>query len=222
MVRDGQQEVTKNPISLLLAEGGTDEIFYKRIKSDLLDDCRCTVENLQGLYNINVKVIDRVVDYLRQHKDEKIRVYCCLDRESRYGTPPGFDLKRIKRYIKDENTKSVLGVNVIKATQQIESWFFYDIEGIYRFLKVPRTQRNPTAFKPPERFGYKNLQRLFERYNKTYTKGKSAKNFINHLNIEKIVSNCKELNEGIALIQSQATDLTNHLFPAKTYKGAGA
>jgi hypothetical protein len=81
MVRDDQQEITKNPISLLLVEGDTDEIFYKRIKSDLLADCRCTVENLQGLYNINVKVIDRVVDYLRKHKDEKIRVYCCLDRE---------------------------------------------------------------------------------------------------------------------------------------------
>lgn len=111
-----------------------------------------------------------------------------------------------------------LSVNLIKATQQIESWFFYDIEGIYIYLKVPKSQRKRNAYQPPERFGYRDLQRLFEKYGKTYMKGKRAESFINKLDIEKIVCNCKELREGIQLIQSQAGDLTNHLFPEKKPK----
>ena len=141
--------------------------------------------------------------------------YCCFDRESRYGEVPGFDIKKIKKYVNDAKLKSVLSIDLITATQQIESWFFYDIEGIYVYLKVPKSHRRLNAFRPPEKFDYRDLQRLFERYGKTYMKGKRAESFINKLDIKKIVCNCKELREGIQLIQSQAEDLTNHLFPEK-------
>jgi len=218
MVKEGQRDAEKRPVSLLLVEGDTDEIFYERIKAAFLTGLRSIVRNLEGLYNINTKVIDRIVDYLQQHKDEKIRVYCCLDRESRYGTPPGFELKTIKKYIRDENIESVLSINAIIATKQIESWFLYDIEGIYRFLRVPKTQRNSRAFKPPGKFGYKDLQGLFERYGKTYSKGRRSSNFIDHLNIKKIASDCKDLRKGIALIQSQAYKQTNYLFPKRKRK----
>ncbi len=211
----GQSKSEKQPVSLLLVEGDTDEVFYKRIKKLCLGGCRSIVKNLEGLYNINAKVVDSIGTYVRQHKDESIRVYCCFDRESRYGEVPEFNIKRVKKYLKDEDLNRTLSINVITATLHIESWFFYDIEGIYEFLRASKSQRKPNVFKPPEKFGYKDLQKLFERYEKTYTKGKRAGNFINHLNIEKIVSNCKELHEGIELIQSQANNLTNHLFPAK-------
>lgn len=219
MVKEDPQNVTKKPVSLLLVEGDTDMLFYKRIKNASLKECRTTIRNLGGLYNINKKAINGIVNYVKQHRDEVIRVYCCLDRDSRYREITEFDIKKVKKYITDEKIKSVLSIDLIKATQQIESWFFHDIEGINQFLKVPRAQRNLSAFKPPEKFGYKDLQRLFERYGKTYNKGEKAANFINHLNIEKMVSKCKELREGIKLIQSQADDLTNHLFPTRKRMG---
>lgn len=222
MAKEDQANLSKKPISLLLVEGETDELFYKRIKNEYFTGSRVTTQNLYGLFNINKKIINRIVEYSKRHEDERIRVYCCLDRESRDDKVPEFDIKKITKYVKDENIRKILSINSIIATQQIESWFLYDIDGIYKFLKVPVSKRNPKSFQPPERFGYKRLQRLFERYNRTYTKGKKAENFINHLNINKISSKCKELRDGIALIRSQATDLTNNLFPAKTYKGAGA
>jgi len=215
MVREVQANLTKKPISLLLVEGDTDMLFYKRIKDNFIKECRVTIRNLQGIYNINKKVINSIVDYVQLHKDEKIRVYCCLDRDSRYGQVPEFDIKKIRKYVKDENIRTILSINLIIATQQIESWFLYDIEGIYEYIKVPISQRNPKAFRPPEKYGYRHLQRLFERYGKTYTKGKKAGNFINHLDTDKIVSNCKELRQGIKLIQSQTEDLTNHIFLAR-------
>jgi len=215
MSQEDGKEVIKRPVSLLLAEGSTDEIFYKKVIISHLMDCRTTIRNLHGLRNINAKVIDQIVGYIQKHRDEVIRVYCCLDRESRYGQVPGFDIKKIKKYIQDENLNSVLSIDLIRATQQIESWFFYDIEGIYVYIRVPKSQRKLNAFRPPEKFGYRDLQRLFERYEKTYSKGKRVESFINKLDIKKIVCNCKELREGIHLIQFQAGDLTNHLFPEK-------
>lgn len=191
-------------MSLLLVEGRTEVVFYKRIQDTLLRSCRSTIRDLEGLYNIDKKIISHIVDYAGIHEDEKIRVYCCLDRESRYGEVPEFNLEKIRKYIEDKQIENVLSIDLIKATQQIESWFLYDIEGIYTFLKVPTATRKPNAYKPPERFGSKDLQHLFERYNKIYSKGKRCENFINHLDIEKIVRECRELREGIKLIKSQA------------------
>jgi hypothetical protein len=151
------------------------------------------------------------VDYAGNHEDEKIRVYCCLDRESRYGEVPGLNIGGIRRHIKDAQIINVLSVDLIRATQQIESWFLYDIENIYGFLKVPKPVRNPRAYKPPEGFGYKDLQRLFERHGRSYSKGKDGENFINHLDIEKIARGCKELRDGVELIRAQAIDFKSHL-----------
>ena len=216
MGRKARTEVSKRPICLLLVEGDTEVSFYGRIKSHLLGECRVTIRNLEGLHNINAKIIEEIVNYTQRHGDERIKVYCCLDREARYGEIPGFDIKRVKKYIKNERIRVVLSIDAIRATRQVESWFFYDIEGIYEFLRVPKAKRNLRTFRPPEKFGYKDLQKLFERYGKTYTKGRRAENFINHLDIKKIASNCRELNDRIELIKSQANDLTNHLSRGKT------
>jgi len=212
MDKEDQPKITREPVSLLLVEGATDEIFFRRVKALYLADCRATVKDLEGLFNINAKVINSVGSYCRSHRDERVRVYCCFDRESRYGEVPGFDMRGIEQYIRKENVTSVLILDLVKATKQIESWFFYDIHGIYKFLRAPKTQRNTDAFKPPERFGYRDLQHLFERYGKTYTKGRRAANFINHLNFEKIVSQCQELQAGIELIKSQAGNVASRLF----------
>jgi len=180
----------ERPMSLLLVEGSTEVFFYERILSAFLTNCRTTIRDLEGLYNINKKIINHVVNYAEKHGNEKIRVYCCLDRESRHGDVPEFDIERIKKYIKDEQIENVLSVDLIKATQQIESWFLYDIEGIHTFLKVPNAKRKPNAYKPPEGFGCKDLRHLFEQYNKIYSKGKRCENFIT-LILGKLSGNAK-------------------------------
>ena len=164
----GKQK-SKHPLSLLLVEGYTDQVFYDLVKKNFLIDCRVTLFNIKGLYNVNNDIIDKTLDFCQKHNDEKVRAYCCLDRESRYGQTPGFDLEVIRKYIK-EKTNSVLSIDAIIATQQIESWFFYDIVGIYKFLKVPKAKRRPRRYQPPERFGYRDLQKLFERYEQVYNR----------------------------------------------------
>jgi hypothetical protein len=204
------KRVYSKPVSLLLVEGETDEIFYNQIKSRHLCQCRIVIKNLKGLYSINSKVIDTISSYVAS-RDEYIRVYCCLDRESRYGNVPDFDLQGIKNKIIQCNITGVLSIDTIIATQQLESWFFYDLENIYKFLSVPRSRRNSTAYQPPEKYTYGDLQALFENNKKNYSKGKRSKNFIDHLNIDKIVTDCSDLTNGIELIKRQSDNRKNYL-----------
>jgi hypothetical protein len=114
--------------------------------------------------------------------------------------------------------KCILSVDAILADPDIESWFFYDIEGIYKLLGVRKSQRSTKKYRNPNNLCKKDLQQLFRRFDKLYLPGRRATHLINSLDIKKIVCNCKELREGIQLIQSQAEDLTNHLFPEKKPK----
>ena len=188
-------------------------MFYDRIKESCLnpEGCRVTIRNLKGLFNINEKVIDKVVEYCDKHTDEFVRVYCCLDRESREGETPGFEIGIILREIRKRDIKSVLSVDKIIAIQQIESWFFWDIETIYKYLKVARSRRKKT-YRPPKKYTYHDMIKLFRDHEKIYNKGKRCGYFIQQLNLNTIISNCSELRDGIEKIKSQANDVTNHLF----------
>jgi hypothetical protein len=108
---DGHEKL----MSLLLVEGSTEVVFYKRIQNTCLSGCRSTIRDLEGLYNVNKKIIGRIVDYAGNHEDEKIRVYCCLDRESRYGEVPGLNIGKIKKHIKDAQIVNVLSVDLYTA-----------------------------------------------------------------------------------------------------------
>ncbi len=201
----------EGPLSVLLVEGDTELIFYDRVKELCLDASnRATVVQIAGLFNVNRKILNALVT---KYEGERIRAYCCLDRESRYAQTPEFDLAFIREELRARDATNVLSVDAIIATQMIESWFLYDIMSIYMFLSVPRAKRNLKAFRPPERFRETDLKALFSRYGSTYREGKRAKNFIEHLDVARIASECPELRDGVAMINKQATDGTSHLFP---------
>ena len=214
MAKAQGKENHKTPISLLLVEGETDELFYYRIKKSYLASkkYRVTIRNLKGLFNINKKVINKVEEYCEKHTDELVRIYCCLDRESREGKTPGFEQKTIVREIYKRNIESVLSIDAIIATQQIESWFFWDMETIYKCLKVKHSQRKKNAYRPPDRYTYHDMIKLFRNHGKVYNKGKRCGYFIQQLNLDIIIRNCSELRKGIEKIKSQANDTTTHLF----------
>lgn len=209
-LRQGGQ---RHPLSLLLIEGDTELYFYDRLKTECFCGVRLQIKNLKGLFNINEKVINAANTIYREHCGELARLYCCVDRESRYGQVPGLDLTRIKEELIARDYRNILSVDSVIATQQIECWFMYDIVGIYKFLKTPRSQRNPKAFDPPPRHIYKDLERLFKRAGKDYRKGNAAQNFINSLDIQKIIQSCKELRDGIEKIRRQANSISSQLFP---------
>jgi len=187
-------------VALIFVEGDTEKEFYTKLAESYLHGISKAIINLHGIYNVHRNVLGKTEAFLHQHSDVTVRIYCCIDRESRDYNPP-LDIDDLRSTLKEQRDFSrVLSADAIIATQMIESWFFYDIEGVYKFLKVPRNLRSSTKFTPPEKFTHLDLSKLFARFGKTYIKGRKCANFINNLDLGKIYGSCNELTIGLNLM----------------------
>jgi hypothetical protein len=202
-----RRTASPSPLTLLLVEGDTEIVFYQHIKSKCLAGVRVTIENLEGNRNVDLKVLDKLT---HKYAGQCLRAYCCLDRETRYGGLT-LDLEWIRRELRQKCHRHVLSIDAVIATQMIESWFFHDIDGIYRFLGAPKSKRKPKKYAPPERFRKEHLKDLFEVHDKTYYEGEHARSLIEALDVRRIAARCADLRDAIALIKKHAADLTNHL-----------
>ena len=188
------------PLTVLLVEGPTEVIFYERVKRLYLGACRVVIEHIEGNFNVNGKILNRLT---AKYCDCPVRAYCCLDRESRYAKVPALDLKFIRRELADKGAGNILSVDAVIATQMIESWFFHDIDGIFNHLRVPRAERKPRKWHPPERLRVWDLKELFRRYGKMYCEGERARGLIEGLDMAVIVKACRDLRDVIDLIRRQ-------------------
>ena len=191
-------------IALIFLEGDTEKEFADKLFPKYLDKTPRKVMNLHGNININNKIFDKVANFISNNADTLVRVYCFIDREHRTHNPP-LDIAFIKSEFKAKSVFQgrVISTHRIVATQMIESWFFYDIEGIYKFLSVPHKNRDNSKYKPPEKFTANDLARLFSRYGKSYIKGKRCANLIEHLDTDKIYKQCTELRAGLDIIRGK-------------------
>jgi hypothetical protein len=97
----------------------------------------------------------------------------------------------------------IKSINEIIATQDLESWLFLDIEGIYSFLKTQKSKRAPHKYKSHQSFNNRDLSALFKQNEQHYQKGKRVMGFISKLDLEKIYMTCNELRDGIELLISK-------------------
>ncbi len=195
-----------NPNSLLiLYEGETEAEFYKKIFEENIPARRIrrNYGNLKGNFSINKKVLDKIKSYLEntQFKSFKnIHVFIAYDRDGPREKETQLDIDYIRESFIHRNSR-IKSVNEIIATQDLESWFFHDIEGIYAYLRVPKTKRNYKAFNNVEATNNRILSELFHRYNKHYQKGRRVEGFLNHLDINKIFKKVIELQDTIITIK---------------------
>ena len=204
MVKKRRKGNCIQPVSLLLLEGDTEQVFYPIVRDKYLRGIRISLANIKGQGNINKQVVREAFKFSRDNPGDIFHVYCCIDSEKqKLGATP-FDLTQIRREVKARKIDGARSINKILADPDIESWFFYDIAGIYAFLEVPRHKRNVSKYRPANSFGKRDLQDLFHQFGKEYISGRRAENFINNLNMERIVGSCGELRKGIELILKQA------------------
>ncbi len=186
--------------ALIFVEGDTEEEFYKLLLPCYLNSFRRRLFNLKGNFNIHGKILDKASSYISGHSSTQVRIYCFVDRESINGLPPLY-VSRLKALIKKDPiiTEKVLSVDRVLATQMFESWLFYEIEGIYRFLRTKRSKRKPNKYRNTKNFNCHDLSKLFKECGdgKEYIKGSRSRNFIEHLDLEKIYDKCDELRKGI-------------------------
>ncbi len=194
-----------NPNSLLfLYEGETEAEFYKIIFNNYVPPrkIRRNYANLKGVYSLNDKVNSKIESYLLNDSFltcNKIHVFIAYDREGPKETDTLLDIDslRSKNIYKGSRISSI---NEIVATQDLESWFFHDMESIYKYLKVPKAKRNLKAYPNIEATNNRILSHLFHRYKKHYQKGKKVHGFLEQLDFEKIYNNVQELKNAVQLI----------------------
>jgi hypothetical protein len=197
----------KNPNSILfLYEGETEKEFYRKLFDLKLKkrQIRHNFGNLKGIFSIDEKVTSKIQSYLENPAYEdcvKIHVFIAYDREGEEHVPPALDKNELsKRFIRRKSR--VASINEIIATQDLESWFFYDLEGIYKYLKVPKKERKMNAFPNIDKTNNRVLSALFHKYEKHYQKGRGCEGFIENLNLNKIYNDVSELKDAFDIMNN--------------------
>jgi hypothetical protein len=201
------------PLTWLLCEGETEEIFYSLLRPLYFNDIPVRIRDIHGGGNF-LKATLATTGELFTPAGRTVRIYCCVDNESRYDAVPDFDIDAIRQACIKEKLITILSVDAIVANQMTESWFFYDLSGILDFLNVPQEDRSnlPSKCQAPTNCRLGVIKKLFQDYGQYYREGKKSKFFIESLNLRKIVSGCEELREGIEKIKKQARDFSSQLF----------
>ena len=186
-----------------MVEGDTEVLFYNQMKSIYFQKYRVKIINLKGNWNIDTKILDISSAFLTDHPDTQFVICICIDRDSRSGKAP-INMKRITNELNCYPNIQQNNIRLYEAVQDIESWFFHDIEGIYKFLHLPQKSLSGSVlrkYKPVEKLNHQDLSRLFKQSGKVYRKGYASENFINNLDIEKIRNNSKVLQEFCVFIE---------------------
>ena len=187
--RDGKEKVV-----VIFIEGETEIEFYKRLVSIVRDHCggrlMCSVEpiNASGIGQYKDKVL-RIFEkrIKRKYPNGEFHIALCYDHDVfEMGKNPPVNWYEVKRAFLDNGANDV---QFIKAVHSTEDWFLCDIEGILQYLHLPINMKLPNGN------GYERLKVLFKRGKKIYIKGKSNGNFVQALDVEKILlANCLEIS----------------------------
>jgi hypothetical protein len=186
---------------LFLYEGDTEQGFYDALfaKLGLHRNVQIKRKSLDGNYNLNKKVASAIYNYLEAPNNRHIKqliVFVAYDREEKRPAPGRLNKTEIVNRIGDKRLKEI---HEVIATQMLESWFFIDIDGIYKFLRVQQNKRNPKKYAQHENFRHEDLDRLFRQHDpkKRYYKGERTLHFIDNLDVLKIYNQCKDLKTAI-------------------------
>jgi len=198
--------VNKKPENaiLFLYEGDTELGFYDTL-FDMLNlngVAQIKKKCLKTGYNLNKLVWERIYDYLENKSNKHVKyltVFVAYDRETKRDDPDYENRLNKQLIIKETGSKRLKGIHEIVATQMLESWFFIDIEGIYKYLKTPASKQKIHRYKAYENFRHEDLNALFMEVDKRnhYQKGDTAKKFIKELDLLKIYRQCEDLKQGI-------------------------
>lgn len=195
----------KNPNSILfLYEGETEDDFYKKIFKKFIPErsIRHNFGNLKGVYNVTEKVRNKIKAYLDNKSFTEcndIYVFVAIDREGERSTPHLLRLEELEKEFIYEGSR-VKKIHPLIATQDLESWFFHDLAGIYKHLQVPVKQRKMNAYPNKDKVNNRVLSELFHRHKKHYQKGRRVAGFVDALDLELIYENVSELKTAIATI----------------------
>ena len=186
--------------ALLLVEGETEEEFFQHLANIFFRPASKQIKNLKGNFNLDSKVADAVTTFAQNHPTELFDVYVCVDKEKPTARP--FSTVKVEPILRRLPNFGI--VVPIVAILMIESLFFVDIDGIYRFLRTSTSRRTPHKFSNFRCLRHQDLSQLFRAASKVYAKGMRCKGLIQALDIRKIVKRAPELQRLISNVTKRS------------------
>lgn len=184
----------KENVVVIFIEGETEIEFYKKLVSVMRTHCggrlTCSVEpiNAAGIGQYKDKVL-RIFEkrIKKKYPNGEFHVALCYDQDVfEMGKNPPVNWQEIKRAFQDSGVNDT---RLVKAVHSIEDWFLCDVEGIFQYLHLPANTKLPSGN------GYERLKALFKKGKRIYIKGKTNGNFVQALDIEKILlTNCRDIS----------------------------
>lgn len=188
--------MNKKRLLVIISEGPTDQEFYKKV----LD----TIKKVNGNGNFNFDKIDYILakgisNFARKtisifknrfcipEYDDYEKVVClCYDLDVfSFNNKPPVDRVKMKKDLYQVGADKVIN---ILANKMIEDFFLLDIEGIKKYLKLPK------KYKIPNKTGLELLKQIFRDKDRLYIKGEKVEGLVDCLNIEKILNIiCKDI-----------------------------
>ncbi len=195
----------QNPKSFLfLYEGYTEKEFYDKIFDAYLPKRKIRIHkyNLKGIgNNLNKKVRRRIHGFLtdkRKTQETEVYIIIAYDREGTRAIDTLLNIDKLRTEFITQKKSRIKGISEIVATQDLESWFFHDMNGIYNYLKVPKKSRT-LVISDVEKTNNRVLAQLFRKHNRIYQKrGKACAGFIASLDLDMIYRKSTDLKKAIA------------------------
>lgn len=186
-------------VSLIMVEGETEIEFYKVVAGSLLKKSHRKVENLHGNFSIHAKILDAAKKYSNNNPNDTFDLYICIDQE-RIGVPA-----LNEEYLLGElnGIRGFKTFNSVIVVLMLESVFFIDMDGLYKYLRASKNKRNPKKYKQYRNFTHRDLSALFKQFGHMYRKGSRCSDLIESLDIEKITSTDNVLREFIDTYNSK-------------------
>ena len=138
------------------------------------------VRNVKGVGKYQNKVCRIFENSVRkQYPDHDYKVVLCYDSDVfEFSRKPPVDWDKVTKALCEKGADDV---RLVKAVTSIEDWFLYDVEGLRKFLKLPK------KFKMTGYKGQKGLAQLFLKAKKTYIKGVRCNGLIEALDLSVII-----------------------------------
>jgi hypothetical protein len=188
---------------VIFIEGETEVEFYKKLLQSIRPLCndkkfnlsKIVIRNLKGIGNYKNRAY-RVFskDIVPKNPDVLFNVFFCYDTDVfEFSQKPPVKWREVEKILIENGAAKVIH---IKAKKSIEDWFLIDHKGICKYLGLSVSKASSSGVN-----GVKKMENLFKKANKVYIKGGKTTDFLDSLDIKKIMGKicceikplCKEL-----------------------------
>lgn len=183
--------MNKKRILIIITEGETDEEFYKKIIDEIKKVNGNTYFNFSEIKHICSKSITKmhkkmlgkfknVVCCSKYADYEKVVCFCYDNDVFEFNQNPPINRTKME---KDFIIAGANKIIEIVAKNTIEDFFLYDIDGIKKYLKLPKSYKVAK-----KKNGLETLKKMFEDANRVYFKGERVEGLVNSLDKKLILS----------------------------------